>query len=338
MMIGEKCADMLKEDARGAERRRSRGGERSIEYRLAAAARGHPLPAGASAVRRARPRRRRARRGGRRGRVPPRRHDDLLPGRRAGRAPAGGPQRRGRDRATTAACSTCSARASCSATRRCCRGCPTGFEARAAEDTLCYRIRRRDRAASCSSRPAGLRFVARSLLEPPAERRRGPRASPAATPPTSRSARCCAASRWSARPDTSIREAARADDRGRTRRSVVVELGDGALGILTDRDLRTRVVADGLAGRRTRFGGDVGARVHVRARPARRRGAARDARPRLPPLPGRRRRRARSSGVVEDIDLVAAQTRSSFFLRQRIAARRSRRRARRRRARAAARR
>ena len=69
--------------------------------------------------------------------------------------------------------------------------------------------------------------------------------------------------------------------------AVVVDLGDGSLGILTDRDLRTRVVARRPRRRRRRFGGDVRARLHVRARPARRRRPARDARPRLPPLPGR---------------------------------------------------
>ena len=43
-------------------------------------------------------------------------------------------------------------------------GLPTGFEARAAEDTLCYRIPA-EVAQGPLSRPAGLRFVARSLLE-----------------------------------------------------------------------------------------------------------------------------------------------------------------------------
>src|SRR3984885_979148 len=43
-------------------------------------------------------------------------------------------------------------------------GLPTGFEARAAEDTVCYRIPA-DVAQEPLSRPAGLRFVARSLLD-----------------------------------------------------------------------------------------------------------------------------------------------------------------------------
>ena len=47
-------------------------------------------------------------------------------------------------------------------------GLPTGFEARAGEDTVCYRIPA-EVAQEPLSRPAGLRFVARSLLEPWAE-------------------------------------------------------------------------------------------------------------------------------------------------------------------------
>src|SRR5215471_12713679 len=43
-------------------------------------------------------------------------------------------------------------------------GLPTGFEARAGEDTVCYRIPA-DVAQEPLSRPAGLRFVARSLLD-----------------------------------------------------------------------------------------------------------------------------------------------------------------------------
>ena len=43
-------------------------------------------------------------------------------------------------------------------------GLPTGFEARAGEDTVCYRIPA-EVAQESLSRPAGLRFVARSLLD-----------------------------------------------------------------------------------------------------------------------------------------------------------------------------
>ncbi len=60
----------------------------------------------------------------------------------------------------------------------------------------------------------------------------------------------------------------------------------------------------------------------VRARPARRRRAARDARPRRAPLPGRWRPRGEVLGVVEEIDLLAVETLSSFYLRRRDRARR----------------
>ena len=100
--------------------------------------------------------------------------------------------------------------------------------------------------------------------------------------------------------------------------SAVVDLGDGSLGILTDRDLRTRVVAAGLAGDTPvsvamsapaytcppdRLGGDVLLDMLDR---------------------GFRHFPVVSAtgtilGVIEEIDLVAAQTRSSFYLRRRIA-------------------
>ena len=66
---------------------------------------------------------------------------------------------------STAACLTCSAPASCSGTPRCSPDLPTGFAARADEDAVCYRIPADGGSAHCSARPAGLRYVARSLLE-----------------------------------------------------------------------------------------------------------------------------------------------------------------------------
>src|SRR5581483_10000451 len=44
-------------------------------------------------------------------------------------------------------------------------GLPAGFEARAAEDALCYRVPA-EASQELLSAPAGLRFVARSLVEP----------------------------------------------------------------------------------------------------------------------------------------------------------------------------
>ena len=97
----------------------------------------------------------------------------------------------------------------------------------------------------------------------------------------------------------------------------VVDLGDGTLGIVTDRDLRTRVLAAGLGGdapasaamsapayvcRPDRLGGDILLEMLDR---------------------GFRHFPVVSAtgnilGVIEDLDLVAAYSRSSFFLRQRI--------------------
>ena len=94
--------------------------------------------------------------------------------------------------------------------------------------------------------------------------------------------------------------------------SVVVELGDGSLGILTDRDLRTRVVAAGL--RRRRPCPPRCRRPPTRAAPDRLGGEV------LLEMLDRGFRHfpvvsatGEILGVIEDIDLVAAQTRSSFY-------------------------
>ncbi len=124
-------------------------------------------------------------------------------------------------------------------------GLPPGFAALAQEDTLCYRIAQ-PVAAAVLARPEGVRFVARSLLDmhalaPSALATRETRADPAARPVRNLlrgTPVMCA-------PDTPIREAAAAmTAAGAT--AAVVELGD-SFGILTDRDLRSRVVAGGLA-------------------------------------------------------------------------------------------
>jgi CBS domain-containing protein len=103
-----------------------------------------------------------------------------------------------------------------------------------------------------------------------------------------------------------------------TASSIIVELGNGVLGIVTDRDLRTRVIADGLSSdapvsgamsapaytcRPDRLGGEV--LLEMLDRGFRH----------FPIVSGA----GEILGVVEDVDIVAGQTRSSFFLRQRIA-------------------
>ena len=120
---------------------------------------------------------------------------------------------------------------------------PLGFVARAREDTLVYRIPE-DAIRPVLERPAALRFVARSLTD---RLLAGP--EPAQPPPDAgrRLSELIRAPPLVCEPATPVREAAaRMVAAGAT--CVVVELG-AQLGIVTDRDIRTRVVA---AGRRAR--------------------------------------------------------------------------------------
>lgn len=199
-------------------------------------------------------------------------------------------------------------------------GLPTGFEARAGEDTVCYRIPA-EVAQEPLSRPAGLRFVARSLLDLRTRTPTHPGAEvttePGVDPPHQPVGSLLRVDPIVCRPDATIREAAELMTAAHAT-SAVVDLGDGSLGIVTDHDLRTRVVANGLTGDvpvsaamsapaytcpPDRLGGDVLLDMLDR---------------------GFRHFPVVSAtgtilGVIEEIDLVAAQTRSSFFLRRRIA-------------------
>jgi CBS domain-containing protein len=120
-------------------------------------------------------------------------------------------------------------------------GLPTGFEARAAEDTVCYRIPA-DVIRPLLARPDVLRFVARSIVAgtvpaTPAEPVSDPVQSQVTTlirtPPL-----LCPGSE-------PIREAARRMT-GQGASAVLVPLS-GSFGIVTDRDLRSRVIAAGLS-------------------------------------------------------------------------------------------
>ncbi len=198
-------------------------------------------------------------------------------------------------------------------------GFPTGFEARAAQDSSCYRIGG-EIAHALLSAPQGLQFVARSLLEEPTDLHllaREPSANTADQPVGSLirgEAVVCG-------PETTIRQAARLMSAG-PGTAVVVDLGDQGFGILTDRDLRTRVVAGGMSGDEPvsaamsapaytstgdRRAGEVLAEMFERGLRH------------LPVVSGA----GKILGVVEDADLVALRTRSSFYLRQRIATARS---------------
>lgn len=194
-------------------------------------------------------------------------------------------------------------------------GLPTGFEARATEPTVCYRIPA-EIAQSLLAAPEGLRFVARSLLEPPTELQSAAR-EPGRNLADQPIAALVRGEPVLCGPDTSIRRAAELMTAAQAT-SVVIELGDGALGILTDRDLRTRVIAAGLSS-------DAPVSRAMSA-PAYTCTAERPAGEVLLEMLDRGLRhfpvisaRGTVLGVVENTDLVAARTQSSFYLRQRIA-------------------
>ena len=126
-------------------------------------------------------------------------------------------------------------------------GLPTGFEARAGEETRLLSDPRRGRAgAAVPARPAcGSSHARCSTVGTKAAPARAtePGVDPPLQPVGGADPRRC---RWCAAGDDDPRGRG-ADDRGPLT-SAVVDLGDGSLGILTDRDLRTRVVASGLTG------------------------------------------------------------------------------------------
>ena len=195
-------------------------------------------------------------------------------------------------------------------------GQPTRYEARAKEDSLVYSLASED-VIPMLSRPSSLRFVARTLLD---RSRRGGGDGIAA--PSAEVARQPAAALVRRRPvivtpDTSLREAARrmgAEEAS----AVLVELDDHGFGIVTDRDLRSRVVAGRLSpddpvtaamsAPVVGVGADqTGADVML---------AMIDHDIRHVPVfssPGE------VLGVVVAVDLVAAETRSPFVLRRLIA-------------------
>jgi CBS domain-containing protein len=176
-------------------------------------------------------------------------------------------------------------------------GLPPGFEARAAQDTLCYRI------------PA---TVARPLLER-ARRRELEVGAAIGGEPVSELLRTPAVT---CRPSESIGIVAeRMTAAGAT--SAVVTLDDGGIGIVTDRDLRARVLAAGLS---------RGARIDlVMTAPAFAVSPDQLGAEVLYEMLGRGIRhapvvseRGRLVGVLEDSDLFAGQPRSWFGARRAI--------------------
>ena len=118
-------------------------------------------------------------------------------------------------------------------------GLPTGFEARAAEDTLCCRIPA-DVIGPLLARPDFLTFIARSIV---GDRAAGPERAVAADPVQRPVAALIRTPPLLCHADEPIREVAkRMTAEGAS--AALVQSG-GTLGIVTDRDLRSRVVAAG---------------------------------------------------------------------------------------------
>jgi CBS domain-containing protein len=124
-------------------------------------------------------------------------------------------------------------------------GLPTRYEVRAREDTLTYSIAADD-VVPLLGRPSSLRFLARSLLT-----RSRPGAQSGIESPGPEVARQAAGDLIRkepviCEPETSLREAARRMQADQVS-SVLVRLQDGEFGIVTDSDLRSRVVAGGVS-------------------------------------------------------------------------------------------
>ena len=194
-------------------------------------------------------------------------------------------------------------------------GLPTGWEARAREDSLCYRLAADDVIALLSE-PAGLRSMARSLMDrplpggPPTERADGFAGDQAVQDLIRKQPVVCE------RSVPLSRAAEMMNEEGVS--SILVDLGDGGLGIVTDRDLRSRVVA---AGRPLETPvADVMTAPAFTARADESSAEAlltmidRGIR-HLPVLA----RRGQLIGVVTDVDLLGAQTRTPLMLRRAIA-------------------
>ena len=120
-------------------------------------------------------------------------------------------------------------------------GLPTGFEARAAEDTLCYRIPA-DVIGPLLARPDFLRFIARSIVG--GRTGGGERVAPA--DPVQRPVETLIRTVPLVCPaNEPVREAAKRMTADRA--SAILVRSGRTLGIVTDHDLRSRVVAAGVS-------------------------------------------------------------------------------------------
>jgi CBS domain-containing protein len=191
---------------------------------------------------------------------------------------------------------------------------PLGFVARPAEDTLVYRIPASE-IRPVLERPDAVRYVARSMNKG-VRLLAGHEPQPVPTPAGRRVRELIRAAPLVCPPDTTVQDAARRMiEAGVT--CTVVDLGD-RLGIVTDRDIRTRVVAAG-AGPDTRLSEVMsapawtvaGERTGTEALLEMLDHGVRH----LPVLDAGRR----LIGVLDDVDLMASERRAPFRLRALIA-------------------
>jgi CBS domain-containing protein len=195
-------------------------------------------------------------------------------------------------------------------------GQPTRYEARTKEDTLTYSMAAED-VIPLLGRPSSLRFLARSLLGR-ARRVTGDEiGSPSAEVARQYASALVRRPPLLCNPDATLREAARMMDANEAS-SVLVQLDGEEFGIVTDRDLRSRVVAgrlspdDQVTAAMTAplisVGADqTGADVML---------AMLDHDIRHVPVFASP---SKVLGVIVAVDLVAAETRSPFVLRRAIA-------------------
>jgi CBS domain-containing protein len=191
---------------------------------------------------------------------------------------------------------------------------PLGFVARAAEDTLVYRIPA-SAIRPVLERPAAVSFVARSMNKG-VRLLAGHEREPVPTPAGRRVRELIRAEPLVCAPGTNVQDAARQMiDAGVT--CAVVDLGD-QLGIVTDRDIRTRVVAAG-AGPDTPMSEVMSAPAWTVADDRTGTEALLEMLDHgvrhLPVLDSRRR----LIGVLDDVDLMASERRAPFRLRAEIA-------------------
>jgi CBS domain-containing protein len=196
-------------------------------------------------------------------------------------------------------------------------GLPTRFEVRAKEDTLTYSLAAED-VVPLLARPSTLKFLTRSLLARGARGGGGNEIVPPSPEVAQQPAGALVRrSPVITGPETSLREAARLMD-AQDLSSVLVDLGGGDYGILTDSDLRSQVVVGRLSSedpvRAAMTAPVVGVTADQTGADVMLAMLDHDIRhvPVFSP-------RSEILGVIVGIDLVAAETRSPFVLRRSIA-------------------